>query len=274
MTHEPTFDQDAFFVEGSVPSANTQETPESIDTGDYVFSNNSNFLPSDSRFGSNRQYNLRRNDHLALARENSLYNLLQPSEKAKEEQVKVITYFPLDHIPDPNLTIDTTETDHDESIADSQATSAQSRNQSLNDFTFDSSENLGDLFGDVNSPVYTPPILDTTGETLYRTNSINDIYNNTTSSDDVQQPISDENNEHSLIGGNISQIENNESNSAISQHDNPSTSSPLPQRVSNRELADLGPTLQNRRRIVPLTLHRREINGNLHQTFGFEDDSQ
>ena len=218
MTHEPTFDQDAFFVEGSVPSANTQETPESIDTGDYVFSNNSNFLPSDSRFGSNRRYNLRRNDHLALARENSLYNLLQPSEKAKEEQVKVITYFPLDHIPDPNLTIDTTETDHDESIADSQATSAQLRNQSLNDFTFDSSENLGDLFGDVNSPVYTPPILDTTGETLYRTNSINDIYNNTTSSDDVQQPISDENNEHSLIGGNISQIENNESNSAISQH--------------------------------------------------------
>ena len=55
MTHEPTFDQDAFLVEGSVPSTNTQETPESIDTGDYVFSNNSNFLPSDSRFGSNRR---------------------------------------------------------------------------------------------------------------------------------------------------------------------------------------------------------------------------
>ena len=89
---------------------------------------------------------------------------MQPSEKAKEEQVKVIIYFPLDHIPDPNLTIDTKETDHDESIADSQATSSQSRNQSLNDFTFDSSENLGDLFDDVNSPVYTPPILDTTGE--------------------------------------------------------------------------------------------------------------
>ena len=182
---------------------------------------------------------------------------MQPSEKAKEEQVKVITYFPLDHFPDPTLTIDTKETDHDESIADSQATSSQSRNQSLNDFTFDSSENLGDLFDDVNSPVYTPPILDTTGETLYRTNSINDIYNNTTSSDDVREPRSDENNEHSLIGGTISQIENNESNSAIAQHDNPRTSSPLPQRVSNRELADLGPTLQNRRRIVPLTVHRR-----------------
>ena len=41
LTHEPTFDQDAFFV-GSVPSTNTQETPESIDTGDYDFSNNSN----------------------------------------------------------------------------------------------------------------------------------------------------------------------------------------------------------------------------------------
>ena len=261
-------------MEGSVPSANTQETPESIVTGDYVFSNNSNFLPSDSRFGSNRRYNLRRNDHLALARENSLYNLLQPSEKAKEEQVKVITYFPLDHIPDRNLTIDTTETDHDESIADSQATSSPSRNQSLNDFTFDSSENLGDLFDDVNSPVYTPPILDTTGETLYRTNSINDIYNNTTSSNDIQQSRSDENNEHYLIGAIISQIEDTESNSAIAQHDNPRTSSPLPQRVSKRELADLGPTLQNRRRIVPLTLYRREINGNLHQTFGFEDDSQ
>ena len=70
MTHEPTFDQDAFFVEGSVPSTNTQETPESIDTGDYVFSNNSIILPSDRRFGSNRRYNLRRNDHMELAREN------------------------------------------------------------------------------------------------------------------------------------------------------------------------------------------------------------
>ena len=76
------------------------------------------------------------------------------------------------------------------------------------------------------------------------------------------------------MGGNISQIENNESNNAIIQHDNPRTSSPLPQRVPNREPADLGPTLQNRRRIDPLTLHRREINGNLHQIFGFEDDSQ
>ena len=101
---------------------------------------------------------------------------------------------------------------------------ARSRNQSLTDFTFDSSENLGDFFDDVNSPVYTPPILDTTGETLYRTNSINDIYHNhTTSSDDVQQPTSDENNEHSFIRGNISQIENNESNSAIAQHDNART---------------------------------------------------
>ena len=148
---------------------------------------------------------------------------------------------------------------------------ARSRNRSLTDFTFDSSENLGDFFDDINSPVYTPPILDTTGETLYRTNSINDIYHN-----DIyhQQPRSDENNEHSFIGSNISQIENKESNSAIAQHDNARTSSPIPQRVCNRELADLGPTLQNRRRIVPLTLHRREINANLHQTFGFEDDSQ
>ena len=114
-------------------------------------------------------------------------------------------------------------------------THKQQAHISLNKLNFDSSENLGDLFDDVNSPVYTPPILDTTGETLYRTNSINDIYhNNTTSSEDVQQPRSDENNEHSLIGGNISQIENNESNSAIAQHDNPRTSSPLPQSIQQR----------------------------------------
>ena len=94
-------------------------------------------LYHDYCFSSNRRYNLRRNDHLALAQENSLYNLLQPSEKEKEEQVKVITYFPLDYIPDPNLKIDTTETDQDESIADSQATSSQSRYQSFTDFTFD-----------------------------------------------------------------------------------------------------------------------------------------
>ena len=71
--------------------AQTQATPELIDTGDYVFSNNSNFLPSNSRFGSNPRYKLRRNDHLALARENSLYNLLQYAEKEKQEEVKVIT---------------------------------------------------------------------------------------------------------------------------------------------------------------------------------------
>ena len=206
--------------------------------------------------------------------EKSCYITSCNPQKRKGRTGKVITYFPLDYIPDPNLRIDTTETDHDESIVDSQATSSQSVNQSLTDFLFDLSEKLGYLFDDVNSPVYTPPILDSTGETLYRTNSINEIYhNNTTSSNDVQQPSSDENNEHSFIGGNISQIENNESNNAIVQHDNRRTSSPLPQRVHNRELEDLGPTLQNRR-IVPLRLHHREINGNLHQNFGFEDDSQ
>ena len=120
-----------------------------------------------------------------------------------------------------------------------------------------------------------PPIIDSTGKkTLYQIKSINDIYhNNTTSSNDVQQPSSDENNEHSLIGGNVWQIENNESNSAIVQHEAPRTSSPLSQRVSNRELTDLGPVLQSRR-IVLLTLHHREINGNIHQTFCFEDDIQ
>ena len=77
----------------------------------------------------------------------------------------------------------------------------------------------------------------------------------------------------SFIAGNISQIENNESNSAIVQHKNPRTSLPLSQRVSNRELEDIGPVVQNRRRIVSLTLHPRENHGNLHQTFGFKDDS-
>ena len=88
MTHEPTFDQDAFFVEGSVPSANTQETPESIDTGDYVFSNNSNFLPSDSRFGSNRRYNLRRNDHLALPEKTRYITSCKHQKKQRKNRSK------------------------------------------------------------------------------------------------------------------------------------------------------------------------------------------
>ena len=124
-----------------------------------------------------------------------------------EEEVKVITYF-----PENNLTVDTTETDYDGIFADSRATSSQSENQILTEFALDSSES----HEDANSPVYTPPMLNFTGEALYQTNSINDSYQkNTTSSNDVQVPSSNENNEHFFVGGKIAQIENNESNSVI-----------------------------------------------------------
>ena len=53
----------------------------------------------------------------------------------------------------------------------------------------------------------------------------------------------------------------------------PRTLSPIQQRVSQRELQDLEPIINQRRRVVRLTLHPREINGNLHQTFAF-DESQ
>ena len=63
-----------FFVEGSVPSE-AIETPETIDMEDYVFSANSNFPQTDARFVSQRPYNLRRGDHLAMPR---ALGILQP----------------------------------------------------------------------------------------------------------------------------------------------------------------------------------------------------
>ena len=223
-------------------------------------------------FGSNRLYNLRRNNHLALARGNSPYNLLQTSEK--EEQLKVFIYFTLDYFPDPNLTTDTTETDHDESFADSQATRLQSENQSLTDFTFDLSETIIKLIDDANSPVYTPPILDFTGETSYQCNSINNIYQyNTTSSSDVQLPSSDENNEHFFIGGNITQIERNESKCYCPTR-NPKNIFTISSKIIKQRNSEPWPVLQNRRRNVTIKLQGREINNKLHQIFGFEDDKQ
>ena len=49
MNHEPISDQEAFSVEGSVPLAHA-ETPESVDTENYIFSGQSNFTRMDARF--------------------------------------------------------------------------------------------------------------------------------------------------------------------------------------------------------------------------------
>ena len=64
---EPISDQEAFFVEVSVPPAHT-ETPESVDTGNCSFSAQSNFSQKEAQFGAIRPYNLFRGDHLALER--------------------------------------------------------------------------------------------------------------------------------------------------------------------------------------------------------------
>ena len=54
----------------------------------------------------------------------------------------------------------------------------------------------------------------------------------------------------------------------------PRHSSPLRHRVPPRELIDLGPMLPNRRRVIPLTLHRQQIDGNLHQTLDHATDTE
>ena len=65
----------------------------------------------DARFGANRPYNLRRGDHLALARENSLYNTTAKQEE--EQAVTVITYFSLNNYTEPELQIDAENNDSD-----------------------------------------------------------------------------------------------------------------------------------------------------------------
>ena len=80
IQQEPIYDENTFFVEGTVPSE-AREKPETVDVGDYVFSANSKFPQTDARFGSKRPFNLRRGDHLALAREHTVNNSLQVSEE-------------------------------------------------------------------------------------------------------------------------------------------------------------------------------------------------
>ena len=67
MNNKPISDQEAFFVEVSVPPAHT-ETPESVDTENCSFSAQSNFSQKEAQFGAIRPHNLSRGDHLALAR--------------------------------------------------------------------------------------------------------------------------------------------------------------------------------------------------------------
>ena len=112
MNHEPISDQEAFFVEGSVPLAHAQ-TPEKIDTENYIFSGQSNFPQTDARFGVNRPCTIRRRDHLALARENSVNNTLQPKQE-EEPAITVITYFHLDHYIKPEVQMGAENDDSDE----------------------------------------------------------------------------------------------------------------------------------------------------------------
>ena len=80
IQQEPIYDENAFFVKGSVPSE-ARETLEIKDVRDYDFSANSNFPQTDARTGSQRPYNLRRGDNILLAREHSVYNSLQAAEE-------------------------------------------------------------------------------------------------------------------------------------------------------------------------------------------------
>ena len=88
----------SFVVEGSVSSEAT-ETPETLDVGDYVFSENINFPQLDARFGSKALQPEIRQPPCIGKRALSIYQ-----QVSKEDtQVKLITYFPLSHYPDPDL---------------------------------------------------------------------------------------------------------------------------------------------------------------------------
>ena len=128
------YDDNTFVVEGTVPPTSSETESESIDVGEYVFNENSNFSSNDTRFGANRPYNLRRDDHLALARDFSVYNALQPINE--QPTASVITYFPLSHYEDPNLAIRASLFDTDSERVN--------EDQSLND-------SLNDPFSDTNS---------------------------------------------------------------------------------------------------------------------------
>ena len=257
IQQETIYDENTFFVEGSVPSE-ARETPETIDVGDYVFSANSNFPQTDARFGSQRPYNLRRSDHLALAREHSVYNSLQVSEE--DPQVKVITYFPLSHYPDPDLSIAFSDAENSDI-----ETSTSDPESSLEFYFSIASANIDDTFNSAETNTSMPQNNDATEQTPGMEDSLRN------SANELAVTNSQEYNE--VASYDDPALETTETDSDIN-FQGPSHSSPLRHRVPPRELIDLGPILPNRRRVIPLTLHRQQIDGNLHQTLDYATDTE
>ena len=257
IQQEPIYDENTFFVEGSVPS-DARETPETIDEGDYVFSANSKFPQTDARFGSQRPYNLRSGDHLALAREHTVYNSLQVSED--DPQVKVITYFPLSHYPDLSIAF----SDADNSDTE---TSTSDPESSLEFYFSIASGNIDDTFNSAKTNTSMPQNNDATEQTSGTADG-----NNLLETDSLRNPTnesaetnSQEYNEAALYDDPVFGTEID----SDLNFQGPRHSSPLRHRVPPRELIDLDPILPNRRRVIPLTLHSQQIDGNLHQTLDY-----
>ena len=131
-THKTVFDKDAFLVEGTALTV-SKETAEPNDTciliSDQIGSERTSFV-------SSRRYDLCRKEHVAVDHYNSLYNLRQSTDKNYYQEVTVITCFPLDHYPHPNLTIAAEQNDNQ--ICEE---SEPSWNRNLFDFTLNQSKN-------------------------------------------------------------------------------------------------------------------------------------
>ena len=234
--------------------------------GDYVFSANSNFPQTDARFGSQRPYNLRRSDHLALAREHSVYNSLQISEE--DPQVKVITYFPLSHYPDPDHSIafsDAENSDIEISTSDTES--------SLEFYFSIASGNIDDTFNSAETNNSMPQNNDATEQTQGMEDGNNLPETTSLRNSAIGSAVTNSQEHNEVASYDDPAFETTETDSDIS-FQGPRHSSPLKHRVPPRELIDLGPILTNRRRVIPLTLHRQQIDGNLHQTLDYATDTE
>ena len=254
-------------MEGSVPSE-ARETPETIDAGDYVFSANSKFPQTDAPFSSQGPYNPRRGDHLALAREHSVYNSLQVSEE--DPQVKVITYFPLSQYPDPDLSIPFSYADNSDI-----ETSTSDPESSLEFYFSIASGNVDDTFNSAETSISMPQNNDATEQTSETENGNNSPETASLRNQANESVVTNCQEYIEGVSYDDPAFQTTETDSDFifqgARH-----SSPLRHRVPPRELLDLAPIQPNRRRVIPLTLHRQQIDGNLHQTLDYAtntDDS-
>ena len=182
----------------------------------------------------------------------------------------MITYFPLDPYTEPELQIEEENDDSDETENQSNADT-----DILQDTINMSNHNLGQDWDISFDPNYTPIV----SNTHYSRNEYGDYTTDFPNGDpnppenltiDGEQSYSHcSNQNHSQDPNNSSSTDELEFTLPEDTH-LPRTSSPVPQRVSQRKLRDIGPIINQRRRVLPLTIHRREINGNLHQKFAFE----